>query len=271
MACLSLSFFFNAPLMGYERSDDELWSKEHGKGLLCRCKCKNSSPFFENCAKRGREGPTGPAGPAGADGAAGAAGLAGPAGPTGPTGAAGVDGAAGPTGAAGLAGAMGPTGPLGFINYLSAESATNSLITDNGNPQPVLFDNDQATSGTITRSAFGNGSQFTVTQPGTYLIGWTFTIEVPTPVTSVGPPADVSAALIIQNPFSRIEPKVTFTIYPSGTGLVPFASASGQTIKFLNAGTIIALEVSINSSSGLAEPLSYTVQNPVIFFNQIAP
>lgn len=165
----------------------------------------------------------------------------GPPGPTGPTGAPGPIGATGPTGASGL-----------LNNFLSSYNVGTQPISDTL-PHAVAFSADLAFSGTITRSL--DGTQFTVTQAGAYLIGWTLS----TPQISGDETINISLFNVTVNSTIPPDPNVQ---YIQDTE----QSASGQTIVFLPANTTVELRVTLTATS---ETASIAVQNPTIYFTQV--
>ena len=121
-------------------------------GSDCRCPTGATGPT-------GRTGPTGPTGATGVTGATGATGATGVTGVTGPTGATGPTGPTGPTGA---------TGTAGTAELLSAYSVPAAPGTA-GNP--LLFDQNGASSGTGITHTPGN-SDFSVLDPGIYTVAF---------------------------------------------------------------------------------------------------
>ena len=89
-------------------------------------------------------------------------------GPTGATGVTGVTGPTGPTGPTGATGATGATGTAGTAELLSAYSVPAAPGTA-GNP--LLFDQNGASSGTGITHTPGN-SDFSVLDPGIYTVAF---------------------------------------------------------------------------------------------------
>lgn len=208
----------------------------------------------------GSTGPTGPIGMTGITGptgpcCTGPTGLTGPTGMTGPTGPC-CTGATGPTGKAGFTGATGPAGAIaqGCASAWYTNNKSQSITVNGGN---IFFNQDQPGTPFGNVEHDGSGShpdQFTV-QPGTYLIGWSFTAQN---TSAASTSVQVSLVDDTGNPFNP-----TLLVENATVNAKNYVSFSGQIILVFTTETTFELQVT-------PSPESVVIWSPIMVVTQIA-
>jgi hypothetical protein len=214
--------------------------------------------------KRGPTGATGPTGPTGATGPTGPTGATGATGPTGATGATGFTGA---TGATGSTGATGPTGATGALaaSFASGYNRMEVVLNTNAVPFNYAFDADQYVPVGINHGG-NSGDTFTIENPGTYLITWSFIATSTTTDSTAIIIAGITLNDTLISPVNVIGGQAAGNLAIGGSPTIVTLSGSVS----LHLTTTNTIKLQINGSAMTTEEIAILV-NGILTISQIGP